>query len=64
MNATKLFISVLIFLSSATVLAHSGHDHNAANSTLIHLLWLAPVIVVMAAMSYRKIKATKSDKNH
>lgn len=57
---TKLMFGMLALLISAPAFSHSGHDHSAANAGLIHLLWLAPVILAMVVISYRKIK-TKSD---
>jgi hypothetical protein len=62
MNKSTIFISAVSLLISAPVLAHSGHDHNAANSGLIHLLWLAPAIVAVGIMSYRKIIAKSDNK--
>ncbi len=35
--------------------AHPGHDHNAANSGLIHLLWLIPVIVAAVIVVFKEI---------
>jgi len=63
MLKTKVFSAVPMLLISSPILAHSGHDHNAANAGLVHLLWLAPAIAAVAVISYRKIK-TKSDKNN
>jgi hydrogenase/urease accessory protein HupE len=63
MNKRKVLVTTAILLMSSPVFAHSGHDHTAANAGLVHMLWLAPAIVAMAVISYRKIKA-KSTKNN
>ena len=49
------FVSfIVIWLSTVTpVLAHGGHDHGHPSSNLIHLLWLAPMLVsVFIVYSY------------
>jgi hypothetical protein len=57
----KAFFGIAILSISTSIFAHPGHDHNAADAGLVHLLWLAPAIIAMGVISYRKIK-TKSDK--
>ena len=39
---TVFFISLLM---TSHAFAHVGHDHSSAMSGLIHLLWLAPLVV-------------------
>lgn len=41
---------------SSNALAHAGHDHSAPESGLIHLLWVAPLIIALvgAGMYLRK----------
>ena len=63
MNKCKVLVTTAILLISTPIFAHSGHDHNAADAGLVHLLWLAPVIAAIAVISYRKIKA-KANKNN
>jgi len=50
---------LLLFVSAAPLnaLAHAGHDHQSQWSSLIHLLWLAPVaIAAYMAISFFKKK--------
>lgn len=56
--------SVLAMISSGAM-AHAGHDHSDPSSGLIHLAWLAPVLIVGAYISYRlrKNKLAKRNQN-
>jgi len=46
---------------SAPLFAHSGHDHSAADAGLIHLLWLAPIIIAAGIAVYRELIAKKDN---
>lgn len=46
-------ISAVVSAISSGAMAHSGHDHSDASSGLIHLAWLAPVLIAGAFVSYR-----------
>ena len=54
----------LIFslLLPSVTFAHSGHDHSAPESGLIHLLWLLPAIIAIAYAGYRLV-GSKNDKS-
>lgn len=54
-------IALVASLLSQVVLAHPGHDHSAANSSLIHLLWLAPIAIAVALYYRRKVTLTKNN---
>lgn len=55
-----VFISALsALLLSNPLFAHPGHDHSAASSGLVHLLWLVPVIVAAAVVVFKEITAPK-----
>ncbi|WP_163133074.1 hypothetical protein [Agarivorans sp. Alg241-V36] len=44
----KLAVKTWVMLALAapySVFAHPGHDHQSSWSMLIHLLWLAPIVV-------------------
>ncbi|AWB66123.1 hypothetical protein C2869_06565 [Saccharobesus litoralis] len=41
--------------------AHSGHDHSAPESGLIHLAWLAP-LVIAGAVIFIKRRNNSTDK--
>jgi len=47
--------SLIALAVSTPSLAHSGHDHSAADAGLIHLLWLAPVIIAACILVYREL---------
>jgi hypothetical protein len=45
---------------SNPLFAHPGHDHSAAGSGLVHLLWLVPVIVAAVVVVFKEIIAPKN----
>lgn len=49
MNHFKAAPLILLTLISSSAMAHPGHDHDAASSDLLHLLWLAPVALAVIA---------------
>jgi|GEM_PF-1680398 len=59
----KALVACSVTLFSQLAWSHGGHDHSASDAGLIHLLWLAPVIIA-AAIAYhhfsRKAKASQS----
>jgi len=62
-KVTLITLSVLLTAISSGVMAHSGHDHSAPSSGLIHLAWLAPVLIVGGYVSYR-LRQNKLAKRH
>ena len=56
-------LSALLTAVSSSVMAHSGHDHSEPSSGLIHLAWLAPVLMVGGYMSYRLRKNNLAKRN-
>jgi len=53
----------LLIASAAPLnaLAHAGHDHQSQWSSLIHLLWLAPVVIA-GYMAVNFLKNKKENK--
>ena len=53
-----IFFSLLMV--TGQVFAHPGHDHNHWSAALIHVLWLAAPLALLAAYAvYRKKRAPK-----
>ncbi|WDE01951.1 hypothetical protein SG35_019910 [Thalassomonas actiniarum] len=52
MKVNSLFCTITL-LVSFTVRAHGGHDHQAPEATLIHLLWILPGIIALAVVAGR-----------
>ncbi|MDP7593294.1 MAG: hypothetical protein QF552_11505 [Litorilituus sp.] len=73
MKMIKLTLILTILLITSPSFAHAGHDHTSMMASLMHLIWLAPAILV-ACILYSKlltknyhIKINKSqvkEKNH
>lgn len=61
MKKFNRLVGMLTLFISAPSLAHSGHDHSAADAGLIHLLWLAPIIIAAGIMVYRELTAKKNN---
>ena len=57
-NTITSFALLALFISTP-LLAHPGHDHSAADSGLVHLLWLVPVIVAAVVVVFKEITASK-----
>ncbi|QUM83037.1 MULTISPECIES: hypothetical protein [unclassified Moritella] len=60
----KILTALTLTLASPMVLAHAGHDHSDPLSGLIHLLWIAPVVLaagyaVFAIRRANRIKSTE-----
>ena len=47
MKILPLLFIALLFTMSFTTLAHDGHDHSSIYASLVHLFWLAPVLVAV-----------------
>ena len=60
MRKLTFIFALQTLLLSAPLFAHPGHDHSAANSGLIHLLWLVPIIVAAVIVVFKEITAAKS----
>ena len=53
----------MISVTALSLMAHTGHDHQSQWAFLIHLLWLAPVILAgYMAVNFLKNKKIESDK--
>ncbi|QBG35891.1 hypothetical protein [Litorilituus sediminis] len=55
------FLLTLVAVVSLPVAAHSGHDHSAADAGLIHLLWLAPIIIAAGVLAFKELTSSKRD---
>lgn len=55
MKRTAPIFTLIILMLATPAFAHPGHDHSAANSGLIHLLWLIPVIVAAVIVVFKEI---------
>lgn len=59
MKITAFISVILAMLVSKPLLAHPGHDHNAMDVGLVHLLWLVPVIVGAVVIVFKEITSPK-----
>lgn len=60
----KVLLTVsLLSLSTFNALAHGGHDHSDPSAGLIHLLWVAPALIVGAIVSYKIRKKQLAKRN-
>lgn len=64
LTTRKVLTALTLTLASPMVLAHSGHDHSDPLAGLIHLLWIAPVVLAAGygAFVIRRANRTKSTK--
>lgn len=62
MNFVKVCLFVLFSLTAAAAWAHPGHDHNSVFATLVHLLWVLPVIAAIAVGVYFTKKDTEEER--
>lgn len=51
MKLIKFFAAMLMLVSSQ-VFAHEGHDHSSPAAFFEHLLWMAPMVIAVAAAFY------------
>jgi len=58
MKTYQLILVIFMSCFSATVFAHTGHDHNSSFAILSHALWIAPVMIVAAILYSRNLKKT------
>lgn len=59
----RLFILLTGLVISMQSFAHGGHDHSDPLSPLIHLLWLAPMIIGVGLLAmYVKRRFSASNK--
>lgn len=52
MNFARILIFTLLSLLTTSAWAHPGHDHQSVFATLVHLLWVLPVIVAIGVAFY------------
>ncbi|WP_076409238.1 hypothetical protein [Shewanella sp. UCD-KL12] len=57
--ALALFALLTSSLTTPLVMAHPGHDHQHWSASLIHLLWILPLVAAigLAVTLYRRQKA-------
>ncbi len=60
----RFTLGVLLAAASSATFAHSGHDHSAPESSIIHLLWLAPIAIAAIYGAYRIKKNNSIKKNN
>ncbi|NKF52286.1 hypothetical protein G3R49_17135 [Shewanella sp. WXL01] len=56
----RVFVLIVLSLLPTLASAHPGHDHSSPYAGLVHLLWLAPVIIA-AALLYSKSRNRKNN---
>jgi len=56
-------IALASLLVAPNLLAHTGHDHSAADSGLVHLLWLAPLLLAGGLLAYRYFSSHSRSKS-
>lgn len=49
----KLLLAVSACTFSQIAWSHPGHNHADANASMIHLLWLAPIVLAAGIAYYR-----------
>jgi len=49
----KILLSMTI-LMPVIVSAHPGHDHLSSSAVWLHLLWIAPLLLVLVGVIYQK----------
>ncbi|MCJ8318194.1 MAG: hypothetical protein MJK12_01085 [Colwellia sp.] len=54
MKVKQIIVAIFFSCFSAISFAHEGHDHNTFSAVFIHLLWLAPAMIV-ATVIYSNI---------
>ncbi|MBU2924630.1 hypothetical protein Q4530_15375 [Colwellia sp. 1_MG-2023] len=52
----RLYIVILLLSVSAPSFSHSGHDHSDPMAGLIHLLWVAPLVIGIGLIIYQFTK--------
>jgi len=60
MKIIVFLFALWVLLLSNSLFAHPGHNHSAAGSGLVHLLWLVPVIVAAVVVVFKEITAPKN----
>jgi hypothetical protein len=64
-NMYKLFMLLIGLAISIPSFAHEGHDHSDPMSPLIHLLWVAPMVIGAGLlMTYIKRRFFAENKNN
>jgi len=64
LTVNKVLTTLTLTLASPLVLAHSGHDHSDPLSGLIHLTWIAAIVLAAgyAAIVIRRANRNKTTK--
>ena len=62
----KIALTVFSLLVSTQSFAHGGHDHSDPMASLVHLMWIAPLVigtVFMVKHFYRRANTTQGKKD-
>lgn len=52
----RLYTTILFLLLSAPSFSHGGHDHTSPMAGVIHLLWVAPLVIGVAFIAHQVAK--------
>lgn len=56
----RFILTILVLFISTPSFAHAGHDHSDSLANLIHLAWIAPLIIVSAFFIHKLVKRQRS----
>lgn len=56
MKIYSLIILCITLLLSAPSFAHAGHDHTSMQASLVHLFWLAPILIALIILYNKLLK--------
>lgn len=56
MKIIKLALMFAVLLITSPSFAHAGHDHSSIMASLVHLFWLAPVLIAVAIFYTKLLK--------
>ena len=59
----RLTLTLLLLLVSLPNVAHDGHDHSLPMAGLIHLLWIAPMLIAAIFLSKKLMKTQVKNLN-
>lgn len=60
----KTALTVFSLLVSTQSIAHGGHDHSDPMASLVHLMWIAPLVIgaVLMVKYFNRCASTTQDK--
>jgi hypothetical protein len=56
----RLSLTILLLFTSLPCFAHVGHDHSDPMASLIHLAWIAPLLIVAVVLINKLVKHQNS----